>query len=334
MRFLSVLVTLGFLASACAPGPDQNGGNPSTGGTSASGGKAGSGGTSASGGKVGSGGTSSSGGKVGTGGRTVGTGGSQPPASVDCQDTSGFVATVTGQYETAHITVDGNANKTYFMQANWWGSPWNNQTERINGLGFTMTNPPPNNVTSNKNNPMGFPSIYIGAYQGRVTKGSNLPKLISSISSVPTVFSTNADQIGWTGYNATYDVWLTQSSSALSAGASSPCPGAYLMVWLFKTTDKQPRGNIIVDGHDVPGVPGAWTVWVDDSSPTCSCVSYVSNTKLASLEFDLNLFMQDAINKKYGNISGSQYLSIVNAGFEVWSGADGLQLKKFCANVK
>jgi hypothetical protein len=324
MRLLSVFVVLGTIASSCAKEPVVL---DSSGGRSGSGGKPGSGGVTSSGGKPGTGG------KTGSGG-TTNTGGSLPPASVDCQDTSSFMGNVSGTYGVARITVDNNANKTYFMQANWWGSPWNNQTETISGIGFSMTNPPPNNVTSNKDNPMGFPSIYIGSYQGRGTTGSNLPKQISSLSSVPTVISTNADSMGWSSYNAAYDVWLTQSSSALSSSANSPCPGAWLMVWLFRPTDKQPRGSIYTDGHEVSGVPGSWTVWVDSSTATCACVSYVSITKLASLEFDLNLFLQDAVKNQYGNITGSQYLSVVFAGFEVWGGGDGLQVKRFCADVK
>jgi hypothetical protein len=151
---------------------------------------------------------------------------------------------------------------------------------------------------------------------------------------VPTILSTNADQFDWSGYNAAYDVWLTESSSALPSGANSPCPGAWLMVWLFKTTDKQPRGSIYISGQEIPGVPGSWTVWVDDAAPSCTCVSYVSNTNLASLEFDLNRFLQHAAEKKYGNITTNQYLSVVFGGFEVWGGGDGLELKHFCANVK
>jgi hypothetical protein len=54
---------------------------------------------------------------------------------------------------------------------------------------------------------------------------------------------------------------------------------------------------------------------------------------LASLQFDLNNFIQDAVTSGYG-VTSSQYLSIIFAGFEVWGGADGLQEKAFCANVK
>jgi hypothetical protein len=231
------------------------------------------------------------------------------------------------------IPVDGNANKTYFMQANWWGSPWNNQQETVSGIGFTMSNPPPNNVTNKTHTPMGYPSIFIGTYQGKGTKGSNLPKQLSSLTGVPTIFSTNASDIGWTGYIAAYDVWLTKSNVQLGSASSSPgTDGAYLMVWLFNTDGEQPRGSLVADGRSVGNVPGTWSVWVDNANP--SCVSYVSTSPRSSLEVDLNDFLKDAVNSKYGNITASQYLNVIFAGFEVWGGADGAQLKRFCADVR
>ena len=41
---------------------------------------------------------------------------------------------------------------------------------------------------------------------------------------------------------------------------------------------------------------------------------------------------KDAVAKSYG-LTSSMYLSIVFGGFEIWGGADGLQLTQFCATV-
>ncbi len=103
------------------------------------------------------------------------------------------------------------------------------------------------------------------------------------------------------------------------------------MVWLFMPTDKFPRGTKRATGSIVTGVPGGWDVWYDTTNPPC--VSYVASSKVASLEFDLNNFIKDAVANNYG-VTNGQYLSIIFAGFEVWSGGDGLQVKKFCANVQ
>lgn len=321
MRLLSLFVVLGTLGASClAKDPVTEGG---------SGGAPGSGGQTSTGVAKGTGGAIGTGGKTGTGG-TVGTGGSSaPPAAVDCTDTSTYKNSVSGQYGASTISVDNNSAKSYYMQANWWGSPFNNQTEDVSGLGFTMTNPG-NVVTSVTNNPMGFPSIFIGTYGTKRTTGSNLPKQVSALTSVPTIFSTNVDTMGSANYNAAYDVWLTQSSAVVT-GSSPGTGGAYLMVWLFKPSDRQPRGTLRGNGSVITGVKGGWDVWYDSTNPPC--VSYVSSSKIASLEFDLNYFIQDAIQSGYG-VTASQYLSIIFAGFEVWGGGDGLKINKFCANVK
>jgi hypothetical protein len=101
-------------------------------------------------------------------------------------------------------------------------------------------------------------------------------------------------------------------------------------VWLFKPTSRQPRGIDSVPAHAVTGIPGTWDVWIDSTNPPC--VSYVSNSSLDALSFDLNHFIQDSVSHGYG-VTSSMYLSIVFAGFEIWSGGNGLQTKQFCAAV-
>jgi len=43
--------------------------------------------------------------------------------------------------------------------------------------------------------------------------------------------------------------------------------------------------------------------------------------------------IKDAITYGWG-VTSSQYLNTIFAGFEVWAGGDGLQVKRFCANAK
>ena len=249
---------------------------------------------------------------------------------MDCTDASTYSNLVSGQYGAATIPVDNNSAKSYYMQANWWGSPFNSQTETVNGLGFSITNPNNTVPTSTPGNPLGFPSIFIGTYGTKKTTGSNLPKAVSALTSIPTIFSTNVDTMGTASYSASYDVWFT-ASNAVVTGSNPGTGGAYLMVRLFKPTDKQPRGSLKANGIMVTGVSGGWDVWLDSTNPPS--VSYVSSSNLSTLEFDLNNFIQDAMQNNYG-VTASQYLSIIFAGFEVWTGGDGLQVKKFCANVK
>jgi cellulose 1,4-beta-cellobiosidase len=148
--------------------------------------------------------------------------------------------------------------------------------------------------------------------------------------------STNSLAHDTTHFNAAYDVWLTAGGSALSATSFNPgAGGAYLMVWLFKPAGRQPRGGVASEpnypARAVPGVTGSWDVWVDSRTDP-PCISYVSTTPLDTLGFDLNQFIQDSVTNGYG-ITSSMYLSIIFAGFEIWSGGDGLAVNNFCAQV-
>jgi len=320
----SFLLALVFAASAVSclakdPISEGNGGTQGTGGLTNKGGTSGMGGSKSTGGTTSNGGAPSAGGTSG------------PPPAVDCTDVSSDSSSVPSQYGTMSISVSNDPDKSYIMQANWWGTPYSAQSETLKGLGFTIANPS-NIVTSNPSLPLGYPSIYIGPYGGRTTKGSNLPKQVSALTTVPTIMSTNVDQKGSASYNAAYDVWLTSGSAPLGKSDVNPgSGGAYLMVWLFMPSDKQPRGSIKVRSGTVDGVPGDWDVWYDSTNPPC--VSYVASTKTPSLSFDLNDFIKHAIKNSLG-VTSSQYLSIIFGGFEVWGGGDGVQLKQFCANVK
>ncbi len=103
------------------------------------------------------------------------------------------------------------------------------------------------------------------------------------------------------------------------------------MVWLFKPSNRQPRGGIQARNHVVHGVSGDWTVWVDKTNPPC--ISYVSTEPRNDIKFDLKDFIVDSVKEEYG-ITENMYLSIVFAGFEVWGGGDGLKANKFCAKVE
>jgi hypothetical protein len=198
-------------------------------------------------------------------------------------------------------------------------------------------------VPASDGNPMGFPSMFIGTYQSKATVGSNLPKKVSDIKSVPTIFNTNSSSVDTANLNATYDVWFTATSAPLSSAmANNPGKGgAYLMVWLFKPEQRQPRGGVppaTATGSSTPNYPattvkdvsGKWDVWVDKSDPLC--ISYVATEPIDGLTYDLNNFIQDSVTNQYG-ITTSMYLSLIFAGFEVWSGGDGLECKQFCAAV-
>ncbi len=310
--------------SSCVNGQCQaagtgTGGDTSTGAAPSTGGSSNNGtGANSTGGSV-----IATGGKAGTGG-LVGTGGTTVPA-VTCSEVAVNSGTLTGQYSFTTVPVTGG-NKTYGILTNWW-NVFSNQTVAYNGNSITVSG----NSSSGNSSPAGFPALYIGSYSGRATSGSNLPKQVSSLTTIPTDYETNGASISGQ-FNAAYDVWFTSSSAALSAGASNPgSGGAYLMVWLVKPTSYSPRGASIGAPVTISGVSGSWNVWWDASASPQPCVSYVNTSNVGSLAFDLNAFIKDAVNRGY--LNNSQYLSVVFGGFEIWTGGTGVSATRFCAIV-
>ena len=131
-------------------------------------------------------------------------------------------------------------------------------------------------------------------------------------------------------YNAAYDVWFS-TSSAGDPAASTPS-GGYLMVWLYKPSGNYPIGSMIASTSS-PIAGNTWNVWYgNNASNGKPCVSYVAQTKLNSLSFDLNLFIKDAVTRGY--VQNSWSLTNVFSGFEIWSGGVGLQTTDFSVTVK
>lgn len=303
--------------------------NTSTGGAGAA--EPGSGGApnSGSGGAPNSG----TGGAPATGG--VPDGGDVHVAVDGCNETSssGFdLSGDDGRYGVVEVDVNDGA-KSYIMATNWWSS-YAGQSITGTGNNFTITGAA-GDANIDAGAPAGYPTLYAGSYNGGSSKGSNLPRQVSALSAVPTVFRTNSTQFGMDYYNAAYDVWLTATDAGVPEGNYDPGEGgAYLMVWTFDPAHKRPRGpgdEPQFSAMTVPGVTGKWDVWVDDSNPPC--ISYVATEPVDNLGFDLKHFIDDSVQNSYG-ITNDMYLAVVFAGFEVWSGGDGLRVDEFCVDVQ
>lgn len=257
----------------------------------------------------------------------------QPKSSdpvTSCTDVATASGTFEQQYQKIHLTVPGG-NKSYFLTSNWWHK-YDQQSIEYNGLSFKIVDNKNISVPQTDGKPTGFPALFIGSYEGRPTLGSNLPKAVSELTTIPTVISTNSVSHGINDINASYDVWFTKSASGVPAGTYNPgAGGAFLMVWLFKPTNRQPRGQVGSAGHAVDGVEGTWDVWLDQNMQP-PCVSYVSSTPKEEMDFDLAAFIKDAVANNF-IITKDMYLSIIFAGFEIWGNGNGLQMKNFCAAV-
>ena len=295
---------------SCAKDPAEMGGPAETG----SGGQTGSG----SGGSVGS----------GSGGAPVTDPGPLVPGC-----TAGALSsqgTLMGQYGTAKVMAGG---REYFLQVNEWNST-SPQTMSYGGpYAFKMTEQM--GVGQTSGGPAGFPSLFIGANANHSTNGSNLPKQVSALQSVLTIWNWNdngtLDDKTANIFNATYDVWFSTSPSG-EPSAYTPT-GGFLMVWLHKPTGAQPIGSVKYPSVTIPGVPGQWNVWVGMNGKV-PCISYVATQSTKSLSTDLNAFIKDAVANRAGTIQSSWYLTNVFTGFEIWKGGVNLESTSFCAVVE
>jgi hypothetical protein len=255
-----------------------------------------------------------------TGGtRPTGTGGkSSTPAGGSAPIVS---RTITGQYDYVSVEKDG---KNYIVQNNVWGANVS-QTLNVAGVSFEIVMQTGSNSTSGA--PVSYPSVFTGANHDRATIGSNLPKLVSSLGTVPTTWSHNAgSQTGV--YNASYDVWFSTGAT----GDPQAPSGGYLMVWFYDPANAQPIGSVTAPNVSIPGVNGTWDVWVGPNAGK-PCISYVAKQPITSMTFDLNSFIQDAVKNRANTIQAGWYLTNVFAGFEVWSGGVGLKTTDFSVVV-
>jgi Glycosyl hydrolase family 12 len=310
-------------------GKTGTGGNPATGGSNGTGG-------SATGGNTGSGGAGATAGSGAGGSATGGAGGSATGGA-------GGGATVGTGCTPAALTTTGVLdgrygsmlfdNNYYFMQVNEWNSSASQVMTYGGDFLFQMTTQM--GSTAVNGSPTGFPSIFIGANSKHTTTGSNLPKAVSALTTVPTTWVWNdngtlADDTT-NSYDATYDVWFS-TSSAGEPNASGPT-GGYLMVWYHKPADAQPIGGAPMEkAITIAGVPGTWDVWIGLNG-TRPCISYVSTQTILSLSYDLNLFIQDAVKNQPNTIQSTWYLTNIFTGFEIWRGGLDVQSTSFCALV-
>jgi hypothetical protein len=257
---------------------------------------------------------------------STGTGGSGG-GTASCMSPSG-TGTITQQYGDAHVMCP----KDYIIQNNAWGSTAGQALMFGPGTKFKVTTQ--NETRTNNSTPAGYPSIFTGAYNNRSTQGSGLPRAISQIAAGQVQTSFTWSDTGVSGsYNAAYDVWFS-TTQAGDPSASAPS-GGFLMVWFNDSPQNQPIGSAIPNGSVTIGGK-QFSVWygLNGSKP---CVSYVAQQNLYSWTFSLGDFIRDATTRDCQGttkcVNPSWYLTNVFAGFEIWNGGVGLEVKDFGVTV-
>lgn len=286
-----------------------------------SGGAGGSGATPGGAGPGGAGGSSGSGSGA-TGGLVIGDG-----CMPGRMATSG---TLMGRFGSTKPMVDG---KEYFLQVNEWGAMDPQVVAYGGDFFFKMTTQMASRPTNG--GPTGFPSMFIGANSRNSTMGSNLPKAVSALTTVPTawIWNDNGTLADTTTniYNVAYDVWF--STNAAGEPTASGPSGGYLMVWLYDPPAAEPiGGDPMFTDVTIPGVSGTWDVWIGPNGSR-PCISYVRTETAMGLSFDLNSFIKDAVMNRPNTIQSTWHLTNIFTGFEIWTGGVGLESTAFCAIV-
>lgn len=173
---------------------------------------------------------------------------------------------------------------------------------------------------SSSEQPVSFPSIFIGNNNEHATTDSNLPNRNIDIRSLRTTWTWSDSGISAADFLPLVSLWFTESETGNIYG-----PEKWLEIWLYKPPSHNPSGSPIA-GRVTIG-ESTWDVWEYGSN-----ITYVASSEVSSVNFDLKSFIADAITK--GTISNTDYLHDVIAGFRIWSGGAELSSSGFSASVE
>jgi Glycosyl hydrolase family 12/IPT/TIG domain len=221
-----------------------------------------------------------------------------------------------GGFATAQL--DSN---TYHLQANEWGSSQAFAIATDNNLDFRIIN------SAISGSGVGaYPSLYKGNHWGSVTQNTAMPLLVSSAETAGTVTtSISTSVIGIGTWDDAYDIWFNNTATGNQGTAGTH--NLEMMVWLGKNGTVFPAGTRIAASVTIGG--NTYDVWYHGSAnDTGGTVSYVLTSPVTSVSnLDLGPLSADAVSRNY--IDTSWYLIGVEAGFEIWSGGQGLTVNSF-----
>lgn len=206
-------------------------------------------------------------------------------------------------------------NGRYVVQNNVWGADTAQCIDVNQNGGFTITTANHNKATNGA--PAAYPSIYAGCHYANCSVGSSLPMQASSggFGNVATSVSMSYPSSGT--WNAAYDLWFDPTPR--TDGQNT---GAEIMIWLNRQGTIQPIGSQVAT---VSLLGATWNVWFGNVG--WNVVSYVRQSATTSLNFAVNTFYSDAVNRGYAQ--RAWYLTSVQAGFEPWIGGAGLAVNSF-----
>jgi hypothetical protein len=202
----------------------------------------------------------------------------------------------------------------YVVQNNVWGT---DQTQCINvtSTGFSISQANHNVPTNGA--PASYPSVFYGCHYANCSSGTILPLRVtdSRFAGIQTSVSMTYPSSGQ--WDAAYDIWFDPTPR--TDGQNT---GAEIMVWVNHAGAPQPVGSRVAT---VSLAGGTWDVWFGNIG--WNVISYVRTQGTGSVSFAPSAFFNDAVSRGYAQTSW--YLTSIQAGFEPWTGGQGLAVTNF-----
>jgi len=202
----------------------------------------------------------------------------------------------------------------YIVHSNVWSEDDGSQSITGEGTAFEIVQQTATRSTAY--GPFSYPSVFIGDQYGLTSGTANLPATIATISSLPTVWSWSQPSGG--DYLALYELWFNNPGSET--------PSAYIQIILGG--EVTPIGTY--QGNFAIG-PNTWELWTGMLQGQPISTYRHAGAVFTEFEFDLVPFLSDAVTR---GLSASLELTMVAAGFQVWSGSVGASSNNFCAMVQ
>jgi glycosyl hydrolase family 12/cellulose binding protein with CBM2 domain len=210
------------------------------------------------------------------------------------------------------------ASGRYLVQNNVWGAD-TQQCINTTTSGFQVTTANHNKPTNGA--PASYPSVYFGCHYANCSTGSGLPLQASTSAFTGIRSNVSMTYPGSGTWDAAYDIWFDPTPR--TDGQNT---GAEIMIWLNRQGSIQPVGSRVGTAN-IAG--GTWDVWFGNIG--WNVVSYVRTSATTSLDFAVNDFYADAINR--GHAQRNWYLTSIQAGFEPWVGGAGLAVNSFAVTT-
>jgi cellulose 1,4-beta-cellobiosidase len=166
-----------------------------------------------------------------------------------------------------------------------------------------------------------YPAIFKGCHWGWcTTKNNPMPLPVREIESAPFTWVVNTTNVTGT-WNTALDIWFDDAS------AFNSDYDAELMIWIDYNGGAAPAGSRRAT-VEIGGL--SWDVHFAVFS-SWNYIAYKITSPVDSVSLDLRDFIHDSILRGY--LYTPWYLHAIEAGFEIWSGGQGLTTHSFSAGV-